>query len=275
MKYSLPGKVYLAGAGPGSAKLLTVRALEVLREADLVLHDDLVSADVLACIPARTAVQTVGKRCGQKKTTQGEINRRMIRAARGGKTVVRLKGGDPLIFGRTHEEIAALRQAGIAFEIIPGITAAAAAAAAAQIPLTERNAASKLVFVSNHPSTDKLRRDWHTSVTRDATVVFYMPGSDFTALIAELAASGLGEHAPCLLVSNAARPEQRMLRTTLGALERVPAGAAPSLLIVGSAVAEARAEEWCAPTNSVEQTGAPDLQDFNLSLLETDKITTE
>ena len=275
MRYSLPGRVYLAGAGPGSAKLLTVRALEVLREADLVLHDDLVSADVLACIPARTAVQSVGKRCGQKKITQDEINRRMIRAARGGKTVVRLKGGDPLIFGRTHEEITALRQAGIAFEIIPGITAVAAAAAAAQIALTERNSASKLVLVSNHPGTDKIPGDWYTSVTRDATVVFYMPGSDFAALIAELAASGLGERTPCLLVSHAARPEQKMIRTSLGALEAVPEVAAPSLLIVGSAVAGARAAEWCTPTGSAEQTGTPDSQEFSLSLQETDKITAE
>jgi uroporphyrin-III C-methyltransferase len=275
MKYSLPGKVYLTGAGPGSAKLLTLRALEVLQAADLVLHDDLVSDDVLACIPARTAVHSVGKRCGQKKISQDELNRRMIKAARSGQTVVRLKGGDPLIFGRTQEEISALRQAGIEFEIIPGITAAAAAAAEAQIPLTERSAASKLVFVSNHPSTDKMQRDWHTSVTRDATMVFYMPGNDFASLIAELAASGLGERTPCLLVSNAARPEQKMVRTTLGALESAPVAHAPSLLIVGSAVAGARGEEWLAPASSAEQTHAPESQEFHLSLEESDPITTE
>jgi len=275
MRYSLPGKVYLAGAGPGSAKLLTLRALEVLHEADLVLHDDLVSDDVLVCIPARTAVHSVGKRCGHKKTTQGEINRRMIKAARTGQTVVRLKGGDPLIFGRTQEEITALQEAGIDFEIIPGITAVAAAAAQAQIPLTERSAASKLVFVSNHPSTDKMQRDWHTSGTRDATIVFYMPGSDFASLIAELAASGLGERTPCLLVSNAARPGQKMVRTTLGALESAPVAIAPSLLIVGSAVAGARAEEWLAPASSAEQTDAPESQEFHLSLEESDPIPAE
>ncbi len=274
MRCSLPGNVYLAGAGPGSAKLMTVRALEVLQEADLVLHDDLVSADVLSRIPARTTVLNVGKRCGQKKTTQDEINRRMISAARNGQTVVRLKGGDPLIFGRTHEEICALKEAGIGFEIIPGITAAAAAAAVAQIPLTERNAASKLVLVSNHPATEKMARDWHTSVTRDATIVFYMPGSDFSSLIAELAASGVGERTPCLLVSNASRPEQKMLRTTLGALESAPVAIAPSLLIVGSAVAGARAEDWFAPATSAEETREPELQEFRLSLQETDQITT-
>lgn len=272
-RYALPGKVYLAGAGPGSAKLLTLRAMEVLQEADLVLHDDLVSADVLACIPARTAVHRVGKRCGHKKTTQEEIHRRMIGAARGGQTVVRLKGGDPLIFGRTHEEISALRQAGIEFEIIPGITAAAAAAAGAQIPLTERTSAEKLVFVSNHPSPEKMSRNWHTSVTQDATMVFYMPGSDFAALIGELATSGLGERTPCLLVSRAARPEQRMIRTTLGALGTVPGVAAPSLLIVGSAVAGARAEEWPAPASSAEEFGAPQVEEFSLGSHDTDKLT--
>ena len=272
-RYALPGKVYLAGAGPGSTKLLTLRAMEVLQQADLVLHDDLVSAEVLACVPARTAVHSVGKRCGQKRTTQEEIHRRMIGAARSGQTVVRLKGGDPLIFGRTHEEISALRQAGIEFEIIPGITAAAAAAAGAQIALTERNSAEKLVFVSNHPSPEKMRRNWHASVTQDATVVFYMPGNDFTALIAELATSGLGERTPCLLVSNATRPEQKMIRATLGALSAAPGVAAPSLLIVGSAVAGARAEEWPAPASSAAELGAPEVEEFSLGLHHADKLT--
>ena len=137
-QFTLPGKVYLVGAGPGSAGLLTLRALEVLKMADVVLHDDLVSDDVLALIPAQISVHSVGKRCGMKRHSQEEINRRMIAAARSGQAVVRLKGGDPLVFGRTQEEIAALRDANIAFEIVPGITAATAAAASAQIPLTER-----------------------------------------------------------------------------------------------------------------------------------------
>src|SRR5215475_553906 len=129
--YTLPGKVYLTGAGPGSSKLLTLRALEVLRTADVVFHDDLVSEEVLAVIPSHIAVHSVGKRCALKKTSQEEIQRRIIAAARSGQSVVRLKGGDPLVFGRAHEEITALREAGIDFEIVPGITAAAAAAAAA------------------------------------------------------------------------------------------------------------------------------------------------
>ena len=275
MRYALPGKVYLVGAGPGSAKLLTLRALEALQEADLVLHDDLVSDDVLARIPGHTAVLSVGKRCAQKKTSQEEIHRRMIGAARNGKTVVRLKGGDPLIFGRTQDEIRALRQAGIPFEIIPGITAAAAAAAEAQIPLTERSSAEKLVFVSNHPSKEKVRRGWHASVTQDATLVFYMPGSDFTALTAELAASGLGERTPCLLVSNTTRPDEKMIRTTLGELGSAPALAAPSLLIVGSAVADARADDWFAPARNTEEPGTPEMEDLHLGSQETGNPATK
>jgi siroheme synthase len=126
--FTLPGKVYLTGAGPVSAKLLTARTLEILQRADLVLHDDLVPADVLALVPAHTSVQNVGKRFARKKATQEEILARMIDAAQRGQTVVRLKGGDPQTFERTQEEIVALREAGIEFEIVLGTTAAAAAA---------------------------------------------------------------------------------------------------------------------------------------------------
>src|SRR5215475_15633251 len=155
LQFSLPGKVYLTGAGPGSASLLTLRALEALRFADVVFHDDLVSEDVLSVIPPHVAIHSVGKRCGLKKVSQEQIHELVIAEARKGHSVVRLKGGDPLVFGRTHEEISALREANIPFEIIPGITAVTAAAAAAQIPLTERLVASKLVFLSNHCSSAK------------------------------------------------------------------------------------------------------------------------
>lgn len=238
-QFTISGTVYLAGAGPGAASLLTLRAAEVLREADLVLHDDLVSEAVLQIVPAHTAVFNVGKRCGTKKVTQEEINQRMVSAARNGLTVVRLKSGDPLVFGRTQEEILALREAGVPFEIVPGITAATAAAAAAQIPLTERSSASKLVFVSNHPGTEKVKRNWHESVARDATLVFYMPGGSFAELRNELTERGVSENLPCLLVSNVSREDQRMIRTVVRELEGAPVLAAPSLLIVGEAVAGA------------------------------------
>ena len=242
IRFGLPGKVYLVGAGPGSSKLLTVRALELLQSADVVFHDDLVSGEVIGLIPSRTAVYNVGKRCGIKKITQDEIHRRMISAARSGQTVVRLKGGDPLIFGRTGEEIRALRAAWIEFEIVPGVTAATAAAAAAEITLTDRKHGSKLVFASNHRCAGSKSHKWARDAANDATLVFYMPGRDFGPLCAELCASGAKEDTPCLVVSQAARPEQQVLRTSLRwlpALEPLPA---PSVLIIGAVAAEATAE---------------------------------
>jgi len=250
--FTLPGKVYLVGAGPGSAKLLTLRALEVLRIADVVFHDELVSSEVVDMIPSRTAVYNVGKRCGIKKITQDEIQRRMISAARGGQTVVRLKGGDPLIFGRSGEELRALRRAGIQFEIVPGVTAAIAAAAAAEIPLTDRLHSSKLVFASNHRCAERGHRAWPKDLANDATLVFYMPGGDFASLRAELAASGVDEDTPCVLVSEAARPGQSMLRTSLRALTTVPSLPAPTVLIIGATAAEANTPELAENKNKAE-----------------------
>jgi uroporphyrin-III C-methyltransferase len=272
-RYKLPGKVYLTGAGPGTAKLLTLRALEVLEQADVVLHDDLVSADVLERIPARAAVCNVGKRCGQKKISQESIQERMIEAAQSGLTVVRLKGGDPLIFGRTKEEILALREAGIEFEIVPGITAATAAAAAAQIALTDRKSASKLVFVSNHGCKEKMERDWHKSVAEDATLVFYMPGGDFTELTAELKKNGLGEETACLLISNAMRPEQKVIRTSVGGLTSAPTMRAPSLLIVGVVAAEAQGEYCEISSGTAQGYPGPTMEEIRLDLSEQQEIT--
>lgn len=241
-RYSgLPGTVYLTGAGPGSAKLLTLRALEVLKIADVVFHDDLVSEEILALIPAHVAVQSVGKRCGIKKISQEEIQQRLIRAARSGQTVVRLKGGDPLIFGRAQEEIAALRKHGIPFEIVPGVTAACAAAAAAQISLTDRKRASKLVFISNHQCAEKNARLWHKTF-EDSTLVFYMPGGNLESLQTELFENGLDWEMPCLVISQAALPAQKVIRTTIRGLATLPRATAPSLLIVGVTGTESRAD---------------------------------
>jgi len=240
--FGLPGKVYLVGAGPGSSKLLTLRALELLQSADVVFHDDLVSSEVVAMIPSRTAVYNVGKRCGIKKITQDEIHRRMISAARSGQTVVRLKGGDPLIFGRTGEEIRALRAARIEFEIVPGVTAATAAAAAAEITLTDRKHGSKLVLASNHRCAGRKGHTWPTDAANNATLVFYMPGRDFGPLCVELGANGVNEDTPCVLVSQAARPEQQVLRTSLRWLPTIAPLSAPSVLIIGAVAAEATGE---------------------------------
>jgi uroporphyrin-III C-methyltransferase len=274
--FVLPGKVYLVGAGPGSAKLLTLRALEVLRIADVVLHDDLVSSDVIHLIPSRTAVHNVGKRCGFKKTTQDEIHRRMISAARSGQTVVRLKGGDPLIFGRCGEEIRALREAGISFEIVPGVTAAtaaAAAAAAAGITLTDRQHSSKLILASNHQCAERELHSWSESTVSDATLVFYMPGKDFVSLSSELAAGGVDEDTPCLVVSQATRPEQTMLRTSLRELAALPALPAPAILIIGAAVAQANAPELAGNTAVLAALKAFEENETTVALDEPDEIS--
>jgi len=251
----LPGKVYLTGAGPGSAKLLTLRAMEVLKNADIVFHDDLVSTEVLALIPAHVAVHNVGKRCGPKKISQEEIQQRLIRAARSGQSVVRLKGGDPLIFGRAQEEIAALRKAAIPFEIVPGVTAACAAAAAAEISLTDRRGASKLVFISNHRCAQKDARNWNAALM-DSTLVFYMPGRQLESLQGDLLANGLDADVPCLIISRATLATQKVIHTTIGGLASAPREEAPSLLVVGLTCSEARADLHAASKPHREQRGA-------------------
>lgn len=236
--FGLSGTVYLVGAGPGAADLLTRRAASLLAQADVVLHDELVSQEVLDVARKSALILNVGKRCGRKNITQEQINEKMIQFARQGQTVVRLKGGDPLIFGRAQEEMQALREAGISFEIVPGVTAALAAAAAAKIPLTERRSASKLLFVSNHQADPAVLGNWRSNVVTDTTLVFYMPGHDFAELVRELHDGGLEAETPCLIISNVSRPEQQFFRTTLRELAAAPILASPSLLVVGSMVGE-------------------------------------
>jgi len=150
----LKGKVYLVGAGPGDPELLTLKALRLLQSAEAVLHDDLVAPEILQLIPSSAQIHNVGKRCGKKKILQGEINYLMVALAASGLRVVRLKGGDPLIFGRAGEEIETLRRHNIPFEIVPGVTSAMGAAAAAQIPLTHRRASSALVLITAHRASE-------------------------------------------------------------------------------------------------------------------------
>src|SRR5713226_8045631 len=157
----MTGKVYLVGAGPGDPELLTLKALKLLRLADVVLHDELIGPEILASVPSSAQVHNVGKRCGRKSITQEAINALLVKQALLGLQVVRLKGGDPLIFGRGGEEIEALRKANIDFEIVPGVTAALGAAAAAQIPLTHRELASAVVFLTAHHADAGYRNDWH------------------------------------------------------------------------------------------------------------------
>jgi uroporphyrin-III C-methyltransferase len=221
------GRVSLVGAGPGDPELLTVKATKLLASADVVLHDDLVTPAVLTLANPKALVMNVGKRCGTKLITQDEINRLMIAKASDGLAVVRLKSGDPLVFGRAAEEMDALRTAGIDFEVVPGITAAFAAAAALGCSLTDRRSSSSIVFSSGHHATGG------PAAIPEPTRVIYMPGRDFSALAEEWKAAGFPEDLPCIAISQAGRPEQRITAATLSTLDKVDPGPAPVILLAG------------------------------------------
>ncbi len=227
------GKVYLVGAGPGDPELLTMKACRILGEAQLVLHDDLVNPEILRLAPKAARVQNVGKRCGRPHISQEEIQLQMVTFAAQGQTVVRLKGGDPLLYGRAGEEMEALRDAGIEFEVIPGITAAFGAAASARIPLTDRRLASKVVFFSNHLCNGESAHLDKNSVSGDTTFVVYMPGPDYGGLAMKFCDAGLDPHTCCLVVSSATTERQRIHSSTLDKLAATPGLPAPALLIVG------------------------------------------
>jgi uroporphyrin-III C-methyltransferase len=232
------GVVYLVGAGPGDPELLTLRALRLLQTADVVLPDDLVSDEVLSLASPSALVVPVGKRCGQPRITQAGIHALMLEHAQAGHSVVRLKSGDPLVFGRAGEEIDALAEVGIPFEIVPGITSAFAVAAQLKTPLTDRSSASKLVLATAHHAKDKLdlTPKWEGSFPMDATLVIYMPGRRFRLLADELIASGIGAQTPCVAVSKASTPDERVHRTTLARLADDAVGPAPVLLLIGHAI---------------------------------------
>jgi len=240
----MKGKVFLVGAGPGDPELLTVKALRLLLSADAVLYDELVSPEILKLIPATAQVHNVGKRCGQKKIQQEEINFLMLALADSGLRVIRLKSGDPMIFGRAGEEIEALRRASVDFEIVPGVTAALGAAAAAQIPITHRRKSSAVVFITAHQASNSEAAEWKKLASSGATVVIYMPGHNYSEIASKLKSAGLPGHTPCAIVSRATTPEQRMFRTSIAELELSPRLSAPTLLIVGDVVRFAGSEPF-------------------------------
>jgi len=262
----MKGKVYLVGAGPGDPELLTLKAHRLLRNAEAVLHDDLVAPEILKLIPSTAQIHNVGKRCGKKKILQGEINCLMVALAASGLRVVRLKGGDPLIFGRAGEEIEFLRRNNIPFEIVPGVTSALGAAAAAQIPLTHRRASSALVLITAHRSSEhrvseKDASDWRKFVASGATLVIYMPGQNYSDIARRLTSDGLAGETSCAVISRATTRHQRTHRTTVLDLHRAPQFASPTLLVVGEVV------RLADPAAMVEEFVVPDLSPRKDSLL--------
>jgi len=254
------GKVFLIGAGPGDPDLLTLKAARLLQSADIVLHDSLVSSEILALIPATAQRIDVGKRRGFRLLSQGEINSLLIDSAKKYATVIRLKGGDPLLFGRAAEEIHALRAAHVPFEIVPGISAAFGAAAAAQISLTDRRVASHVLFTTYSRSLES-RILPVMGITSETTVVVYMPGPDYTGVSGWLIESGIVPETPCLVISKASQRDQAVRVTTLSQLASLPPLPAPALLIVGRVVSEssdsASALSWLLDASHVVAQGSP------------------
>ncbi len=239
----MKGKVYLVGAGPGDPELLTLKAARVLKNADAVLHDDLVGPQILNFAPPHAQRYNVGKRCGKANISQAEISFLMVRLASLGLQVVRLKGGDPLVFGRAAEEIAALRQAGIEFEVVPGITAALGACASAEIPLTDRRSSHALIFLAGHHAVEHAVENdptnWQALVSSGATLVIYMPGYQYGKISKKLRAAGLAVETPCAVVSRATTAQEQVFTTDLENLPGVPQLPAPTLLVIGEVVRHA------------------------------------
>jgi uroporphyrin-III C-methyltransferase len=228
----MKGKVFLVGAGPGDPELLTVKALRLLQYADVILHDDLISSEILELAPKTAHVRSVGKRCGRKKIHQEEINTLLIAYSSFGLKVLRLKGGDPLLFGRAGEEIDALRRANVEVEIVPGVTSASASAAVLGASLTRRGKASAVVFLTSHQASNG-SPDWQTHVRDGATLAIYMPGSDYKSTADKLRTAGIRIETPCAIVSQASTRTQRIHRTTIQGLPDAPQFPAPTILLVG------------------------------------------
>ncbi len=241
------GRVILVGAGPGDPGLLTLRGLRALNQADVVLHDRLVSPEVLALARRDAEKIEVAKEAGTHHTTQERIHELLIEHARAGKTVVRLKGGDSFIFGRGGEELQALRAEGIAYEVVPGITAAVACGAYAGIPLTHRDHAQSVRFVTAHCRNSIDTLDWRALAQERQTLAVYMGSQGLDTLRDRLIAHGRAPNTPFALIENGSRPEQRVVLGRLAELPdraRVEAVSSPALLILGEVAALADALHW-------------------------------
>jgi uroporphyrinogen III methyltransferase/synthase len=244
-----PGVVYLVGAGPGDPGLITLRALELVEAADVVLHDRLISPVVLRAARSDAELIDVGKRPGAEATAQREIERLMIERARAGRSVVRLKGGDPFTFGRGGEEAEALAGAEISFEVVPGVTAGVAAPAYAGIPVTHRGDASAVAFITGHEDPDKLESaiDWEALAAFPGTLVIYMGVKRLPEIAEHLVAAGRGADEPAAAVERGTMSSQRTVSAPLGELAAVADGAGlrpPAIVVVGPVAARKDAIGW-------------------------------
>jgi uroporphyrin-III C-methyltransferase len=240
-----PGVVHLVGAGPGDPDLLTIKALKALQAADVIVHDGLVSDEILDLAPVSAQRINVAKRKSRHTLPQDDINQLLVALALDGLTVVRLKGGDPFLFGRGGEELAACREAGVVCHVVPGITAALAASAGAGAPLTHRGSAQAVTFVTGHAAPQEgvmgePDLDWASLARPNQTVVVYMGVSTAGLIAGRLTAAGRAASTPALIVENASRANERRILTTLAGLAVVAEGLkGPALLMVGEAMAMA------------------------------------
>jgi uroporphyrin-III C-methyltransferase/precorrin-2 dehydrogenase/sirohydrochlorin ferrochelatase len=233
------GKVWLVGAGPGDPDLLTIKALRLIQQADVVIHDRLVSQAIMDLIPASTRRIYVGKARSDHAVPQEDINQLLMREANAGHKVLRLKGGDPFIFGRGGEELELLAEAGIPFEVVPGITAASGCAAYAGIPLTHRDYAQSVRFITGHLKNDGVNLHWPELMDPMQTLVFYMGLVGLQAICEQLIAHGRNPLTPVALIEKGTTPQQRVVIATLATInERVIAEkvSAPTLTIIGDVV---------------------------------------
>lgn len=237
------GKVYLVGAGPGAPDLLTLRAAATLERADIVFHDALVHPDTIALATHAVRVP-VGKRCGKHSTAQRFINKRLVDAARKYSTVVRLKGGDPMLFGRAQEEILALKAAGIAYEVVPGVTAALAASADLGVSLTRRGISRSVTFVTPRVGEGERSNGWARAAASADTAVIYMGVGQADAIAKTLLAQGMSGDTPVVVVENASSPELRQSSLTLRDLPRVAelGVGGPAVILLGEVYAEMHAD---------------------------------
>jgi len=237
------GRATLVGAGPGDAGLLTVRAVEAIRNADIVMYDKLIGPEVLALVRPGAQRIDVGKRCGRHAMAQSAINALIVRHAQAGRHVVRLKGGDPFVFGRGGEELESLRAAGVETEVVPGITAALAAAARLGIPLTHRGASRSLHLITAHGSDDRLpEHDWTALARAGGTLAVYMGVRTLPLLAARLLAAGMAPDTPAIAVENATLAHERRVPATLAGIADAVAAAGldgPTLVLIGAVVAMA------------------------------------
>jgi uroporphyrin-III C-methyltransferase len=253
------GQVALVGAGPGDPELLTLRAARLIAEADSLVFDHLVAADILSLARADAERIYVGKQAGRHTLPQDEINRLLVRLAKTGRRVVRLKGGDPFVFGRGGEEVEDLAAAGVPFEVVPGITAACGVAAYAGIPLTHRDHAQSVIFATGHAKPGGPDADWTALARPRQTAVIYMGVGALAAICQRLIAHGRAADTPAALVENGTTAAQRTLTGTLATLPQVAAAAQvrpPALLIVGEVVVLHRQLAWFEGARTPLRTGA-------------------